>query len=110
MKLSLRRGFAWQNPKKLFTESSIMKEKHDRFLLANWIADTIKTPKFSSNLLWKGTMDGFGELVFHSKCDKKGRTITVVLPEFDHIFSGYTIRHGIPIMVMQIIQKHLYPH
>jgi len=85
-----KRNISLVEPKILSTGFSILKEASDKSLLANWIIEAIGKPNFSSKLLWKETVDGFGASTFHSKCDKKGRTVTVVLSEFDHIFGGYT--------------------
>ena len=73
-----------------FTESSILKQARYKSLLVNWIIEAIGKPNFSSKLLWKGTVHGFGASIFHKNCDDKGRTVTVVLSERDYIFGGYT--------------------
>jgi len=41
-------------------------------------------------LLWKGSRDGFGCATFHSKCDGKGPTLTVIQSTDGVIFGGYT--------------------
>ena len=40
--------------------------------------------------LWKGSQDGFGAATFHSKCNNKGPTLTVIKSNNDKIFGGYT--------------------
>jgi len=40
-------------------------------------------------LLYKATKDGFGASVFHSKCDSKGETISVIKAANGNIFGGY---------------------
>ena len=40
--------------------------------------------------LWKGSQDGFGAATFHSKCNSKGPTLTVIKSNNDKIFGGYT--------------------
>ena len=41
-------------------------------------------------MLWKGSRDGFGCATFHSKCDGKGPTLTVIQSTDGVIFGGYT--------------------
>ena len=42
------------------------------------------------DLLWKGSRDGFGASTFHSKCNSKGATLTVIMSNNDKLFGGYT--------------------
>ena len=58
-------------------------------LLNKWVSETRKE-KVKFELLWKGSRDGFGASTFHTKCDKKGPTLTVVKSEHDKVFGGYT--------------------
>jgi hypothetical protein len=44
--------------------------------------------KFS--LLYRGSRDGFGNKDFHSRCDNKPKTLTIVKSESECIFGGYT--------------------
>jgi len=44
----------------------------------------------SFSLLWRGSRDGFGWNSFHSQCDNKGKTLTVVKSVDGSIFGGYT--------------------
>ena len=41
------------------------------------------------NLLYWATRDGFDSQAFHSKCDGKGNTITIIKKSFNFIFGGY---------------------
>jgi hypothetical protein len=41
-------------------------------------------------LLYRGSRDGFGGYDFHSRCDNKGATVTVVETTKGFIFGGYT--------------------
>jgi hypothetical protein len=46
-------------------------------------------PKFA--LLWRGSRDGFNASTFHSRCDSKGPTFTVIsVGGGRHIFGAYT--------------------
>lgn len=40
-------------------------------------------------LLMRGTIDGFGAREFHSRCDGKGPTLTVIKSEKGKVFGGY---------------------
>jgi len=48
------------------------------------------TPAKKFTLLCRGTRDGFEASTFHSKCDGKPNTLTVVKTTTDCIFGGYT--------------------
>lgn len=47
-----------------------------------------KKPK-SFELIYKGTRDGFQASKFHSKCDKKGSTLTIIQSHKNNIFGGF---------------------
>ena len=54
-----------------------------------WVKEVdSKDQKFK--LLWKGSRDGFTASKFHSNCDGKGPTLTVVQSTDGVIFGGYT--------------------
>lgn len=40
-------------------------------------------------LLYRGSRDGFGASDFHTKCDHKGATVTVIQDSNGHLFGGY---------------------
>jgi hypothetical protein len=40
-------------------------------------------------LLYRATRDGFTSQVFHSKCDGKGNTITIIKNNLNYVFGGY---------------------
>jgi hypothetical protein len=42
------------------------------------------------SLLWRGSRDGFGACDFHSRCDGRGNTLTVILDTNGNIFGGFT--------------------
>jgi hypothetical protein len=57
--------------------------------------ELIKLCEFSPNdkwsLLYRGTRDGFGSDVFHSKCDNHSNTLTIIkAKQSSYIFGGYT--------------------
>ena len=41
------------------------------------------------SLCWRATKDGWAASTFHSKCDYKGQTVTIVRVG-DYVFGGYT--------------------
>ena len=43
------------------------------------------------NLLWQGSRDGFSSKTFHSLCDNKGPTITIIKSSNGFIFGGFTL-------------------
>jgi hypothetical protein len=50
--------------------------------------EDIKKKKFT--LLWRGGRDGFGKGDFHSRCDGRANTLTVILDTDGNIFGGFT--------------------
>ena len=42
------------------------------------------------SLLYRGSRDGFGSRAFHSRCDGKSNTVTIILNDQNHVFGGYT--------------------
>jgi len=44
----------------------------------------------SCELLFRASSDGYDAASFHSKCDEKGATLTVILSEHGHVFGGFT--------------------
>ncbi len=42
------------------------------------------------NLIYKATQDGFKVNDFHSRCDNKGPTISIIKSEFGKTFGGFT--------------------
>jgi hypothetical protein len=41
------------------------------------------------NLLYRATRDGFTGKAFHSKCDGKGNTISIIKNNLNYVFGGY---------------------
>jgi len=44
----------------------------------------------SFSLLWRGSRDGFGVSTFHSRCDGKPNTLTLIKNTHGYVFGGYT--------------------
>ena len=69
--------------------SNLIKKTEDADFLNTSVTATVGG-KVKYNLLWKGSRDGFGASTFHSKCDGKGATLTVIMSEHQKLFGGYT--------------------
>jgi len=54
--------------------------------ITNWLGDIKRTVK----LLYRATRDGFNPQQFHTLCDNKGPTITLVRDDKGRCFGGYT--------------------
>jgi len=67
----------------------LLKNPVDSATLDGWVVEATKG-KVRYELLWKGNRDGFYAGTFHSRCDRKGPTVTVILSNNDKIFGGYT--------------------
>ncbi len=55
---------------------------------ASWLAETIQSSKFT--LLYRATQNGFTANAFHTKCDGKAKTITIIKTNGNYVFGGYT--------------------
>jgi hypothetical protein len=44
----------------------------------------------SDTLLYRGSRDGFTPRAFHSKCDGKANTVTIIKTDKNYVFGGYT--------------------
>ena len=73
-------------PKELkeFEESVTLTNEEHRRVLKTWLPI-----KSEWRLLFRASRDGFAALAFHSKCDNKGPTVTVV-KSGGNIFGGFT--------------------
>jgi hypothetical protein len=62
-------------------------------MLLGWLKSTgTQVAKSTSNwkLIWRGSKDGFRSHDFHSLCDLKGATVTVIRSSNGYVFGGYT--------------------
>ena len=74
-------------PDKPFEESAILTNENHRSVLKGWL------PSQGGKLwrlLFRASRDGFAAAAFHSKCDNKGPTVTIVKSENNMIFGGFT--------------------
>lgn len=79
-----------QRTETTFENSLIVYDVEDQKLLRGWVSEAYGSSKVNFQLLWKGSVDGFGANVFHSRCDDKGATCTVIRSNQDNVFGGYT--------------------
>ena len=69
-----------------FTPSYIV-SRREMNLISSWINPN-KTFKFT--LLYRGSVDGDSPYIFHSKCDNKGATVTLISTRNGWRFGGYS--------------------
>jgi hypothetical protein len=66
-------------------------DSNDSLILTNeesyYLTEMTKSSKM--NLLYRATRDGFTSQAFHSKCDGKGNTITIIKNNLNYVFGGY---------------------
>lgn len=74
---------------KLFDQTKILTKCSDKSLLHRWVMETVQA-KVKYQLLWQGTRDTFAASAFHSKCNGKGPTVSVIVSNNGKIFGGYT--------------------
>ena len=73
---------------KVFEKSVILTDRDFRNVLIRWIPmEFILAGEW--RLLFRGSRDGFTASAFHSRCDNKGPTVTVVNSD-GNIFGGFT--------------------
>ena len=69
-----------------FKEAEILTNKEHRQILSGWLPADLKG---EWRLLFQASRDGFAAEAFHSKCDNKGPTVTIV-KSGEFIFGGFT--------------------
>lgn len=69
-------------------DSTIVKDETKKTLLHDWLEEDGSDGEF--NLLYRSSRDGRHDLTFHSKCDDKGSTLTIIETTDGHIFGGYS--------------------
>ena len=72
----------------LFKDSVIL-SSDERQTLINWLKESRTIINDSVKLLYRASRDGWAASNFHSCCDSKGPTVTVV-KSGNYIFGGYT--------------------
>ena len=73
---------------KLLGDSAIL-SSDQRQTLTNWLKETRTFTNVSNILLYRASRDGWAASNFHSCCDNKAPTVTVI-KSGNYIFGGYT--------------------
>ena len=68
-----------------FPESTLLKFEHKRKLNEFY---GLRDQQWE--LIYKASRDGFGGNTFHSHCNEKGPTMTIILSNNNYLFGGYT--------------------
>ena len=75
-----------------FEDSSILSAEQ-RQTLTKWLERTLKDSSHTYSLIYRASRNGWAASNFHSCCDRKGPTVTVVRSSNNYIFGGYTEQH-----------------
>ncbi|XP_073251063.1 uncharacterized protein [Porites lutea] len=72
-------------------ESSVIvgNNRNHLTLLRNWLAPVAKSVNSFWKRCWRASVDGWAASTFHSRCDSKGPTVTIIRVG-RYIFGGYT--------------------
>ena len=73
-------------------EDSFILSTEQRQTLTNWLKGTMTSASHSYPLIYRASRNGWAAANFHSFCDRKGPTVTVV-KSGKWIFGGYTEQH-----------------
>ena len=57
--------------------------------LCNWLKPVVQSKSSYWNRCWRASLDGWASTTFHSLCDNKGPTVTIIRVG-QYIFGGYT--------------------
>ena len=101
-----------------FESSVIVGNNRDHLtLLRNWLAPVAKSVNSLWKRCWRASVDGWAGSTFHSRCDSKGPTVTIIRVG-RYIFGGYTsisrgkrafiISHGGDIYTFGVIGIHMF--
>ena len=72
-----------------FFKDSVILSSDQRQILVNWLKESWTIINDSVKLLYRASRDGWAASNFHSCCDSKGPTVTVI-KSGNYIFGGYT--------------------
>ena len=73
-------------------KDSVILSSEQRETLVNWLKESRTITNDSDKLLYRASRDGWAASNFHSCCDNKGPTVTVI-KSGNYIFGGYTEQH-----------------
>ncbi|XP_073231335.1 uncharacterized protein [Porites lutea] len=74
-------------------EDSVIVGNNKNFLnsLNNWLRPVTRSVNYRWKRCWRASVDGWAASTFHSRCDGKGPTVTIIRVE-RYIFGGYANR------------------
>ena len=105
-------------PDEPFRESTILTNVDHRKILKGWLPVRLPEAMVGEwRLLFRASRDGFADSAFHTKCDNKGPTITVV-KSGANIFGGFTEKpwtspgagHKFLLQLIIIYTSKIYPN
>ncbi|XP_068678620.1 uncharacterized protein [Montipora foliosa] len=70
-------------------DDSLILSMEQRQVLTDWLKGSLTSASHNYALIYRASRDGWGAANFHSRCDRKGPTVTVVTSA-NYIFGGYT--------------------
>ena len=70
-------------------EGALILSLEHRQILTNWLQAKLASATFTYTLIYRASRNGWNAVNFHSACDRKGPTVTVV-KSGNNIFGGYT--------------------
>ena len=73
-------------------KDSVILSSDQRQTFLTWLKESQAIPNASDKLLYRASRDGWAASNFHSCCDNKGPTLTMV-KSGNYIFGGYTEQH-----------------
>ena len=72
-----------------FKDSTILSTEHKQVFVNDWLKEKLKSGQSDFVLIYRASRDGWASSNFHTHCDNKGPTVTVV-KSGNYIFGGYT--------------------
>ena len=58
--------------------------------LSTWLKPVAQSEPSQWKRCWRASVDGWAASTFHSRCDNKGPTVTIIRVGGTYIFGGYT--------------------
>ena len=58
--------------------------------LSSWLKPVAQSKSSRWKRCWRASVDGWAASTFHSRCDNKGPTVTIIRVGGKYIFGGYT--------------------
>ena len=58
--------------------------------LSTWLKPVAQSKSSQWKQCWRASVDGWAASTFHSRCDNKGPTVTIIRVGGTYIFGGYT--------------------